>query len=366
MINYRELLGEDRASVAPYQPGKPIKEVQRELGIENVIKLASNENPLGCSDKAIEALKDFLPDISRYPIGDSYYLRKKIAEFHNVSMDNILIGAGSDEIIQILYIAFLKECDEVLSPAPSFGEYYLIAKAMKSDCRWVECNDDLSFNFDNILSSITDKSRFIFLANPNNPTGLDFGEKEFIDFMDKVPSTVIVALDEAYKEYQEESRQIDTIGLMKKYKNLISLKTFSKAYGLASIRCGYIIAHVECIAMLNQVRQPFNVNMASQVMAEAALSDEGFLNKVIKSNLVGKEFIYKSCENLGLKYIDTEANFLLIDVGDGKKVFEDLLKLGVIVRFLGHPKLNKYIRVSIGTDDENKIFIDKLKTVLGL
>ncbi len=366
MINYRELLGEDRASVAPYQPGKPIKEVERELGVKDIIKLASNENPLGCSDKAIDALKGFLSDIARYPIGDSYYLRKKLAEFHGVSMDNILIGAGSDEIIQILYIAFLKECDEVLSPAPSFGEYYLIAKAMKSDCRWIDCNDDFSFNFENILSSITDKSRFIFLANPNNPTGIDFGEKEFIDFMNKVPSTVIVALDEAYKEYQEESRQIDTIGLMKKYKNLISLKTFSKAYGLASMRCGYVIADVECIAMLNQVRQPFNVNMASQVMAEAALSDKAFLDKVIKSNLAGKEFIYKSCEKLGLKYINTEANFLLIEVGDGKKVFEDLLKLGVIVRFLGHPKLNKYIRVSIGTDDENNIFINKLKTVLGL
>ncbi len=366
MINYRELLGEERALVAPYQPGKPIKEVQRELCIDNVIKLASNENPLGCSDKAILALKEFLPDISRYPIGDSYYLRKKLAEFHNVGMNNILIGAGSDEIIQILYIAFLKESEEVLSPAPSFGEYYLIAKAMKSDCRWIECNDDLSFNFDNILSSITEKSRFIFLANPNNPTGLDFGEQDFIDFMDKVPSTIIVALDEAYKEYQEESRQIDTNRLMRKYKNLISLRTFSKAYGLASMRCGYIIAHEECIAMLNQIRQPFNVNMASQVMAEASLSDGVFLNKVIESNLKGKNFIYRSCEDLRLKYINTEANFIMIEVGDGKKVFDELLKLGVIVRFLGHPKLNSYIRVSIGTDKENSLFIDKLKIVLGL
>jgi len=364
MIDFKKLIGKDKASIVPYQPGKPIKEVERVSGVKNAIKLASNENPLGCSPKAIKALNKFVSDISRYPAGDAYDLCQTICKFYKLKMANVLIGAGSDEIIQLLYLAFLQDDEEVLSPSPSFSEYYIVAKAIGGDCRWIDTNDDLSINFNKILKSITPKTRFIMLANPNNPTGLTFKESEFLNFIKKVRSDIIVVLDEAYIEYQEKKGQLNTVKLVKKHKNLVALRTFSKVYGLASMRVGFIIADAECIDMLHRVRQPFNVNMAAQVMAAAAIADQNYINKVIKLNSEGKRYIYKECKKLGIDVVPTEANYILIDVGDGKKVSDKLLKLGVIVRFLPHPKLTKYIRVSIGAKDENKIFIEKLKTVL--
>ena len=364
MIDYKKLAGEELLRLAPYKPGKPMTEVQRESGVENVIKLASNENPIGPSPKAIKALEDFLPEVSRYPLGDSYYLRKAISEKYGIDMDQILCGAGSDEIIQLLYIAFLQKGTHAISPAPSFSEYYILAKSLGADCKWVATNEDFSVNFDNILNAIDENTRFVFLANPNNPTGLAFGEKELTDFLDKLPSNIIVAMDEAYIEFAERADMPDSIKLMKKYKNLLVMRTFSKAYGLASVRCGFLVADKECIDVVQRVRPPFNVSMPAQVMAAAALGDDEHIKKVVSENAAGRDYIYAELTKMGIEYVPTEANFMLVKTGNGQKVFEDMLLKGVIVRFLGGEELKYYIRVSVGTMEEKKIFIEKLAEVL--
>lgn len=360
MIDFKKLAGDKIAALTPYLPGKPMKEVQRDLGIKYVVKLASNENPYGCSPKAIEALKEFLPEVTRYPLGDSFYLRKAISEKYNVTMDSILCGAGSDEIIQLLYIAFLHDGATALSPFPSFSEYDLLARSLRSTCKWVDTNADFTTNLDALLGAVDETTRFIFLANPNNPTGTAFSEKELIAFMEKLPSNIMVVMDEAYIEFADRTDLPDSIKLMNKYKNLMTIRTFSKAYGLASMRCGFIIADPECIDIIQRVRPPFNVPMPAQVMAEAAIKDNSFLNDVVKKNIQEKKYLYSELEKAGLTYIPTQANFMLIKTGNGKATFENLLSKGVIVRFLGGEQLKNYIRVSIGSHDENKMFIQKL------
>lgn len=361
--DYKKLAWEGLLSLSAYIPGKPVKELQRELGIEKVVKLASNENPYGASPSAIKSLEEYIKDITRYPIGDSFYLRQEIAKFHNVDIDNIVCGAGSDEIIQLLYMAFLSEDTHALSPSPSFSEYELLARGLKSKCVWVETNSDFSVNFDNILNAVNDKTRFIMLANPNNPTGTMFSSKEFTTFMDRLSSNVLVVLDEAYIEFAEGDYP-DVFSLMKKYNNLMTMRTFSKVYGLASIRCGYLVADKECISLINRIRPPFNVNSAAQIICAEAIKDQEHIKKVIALNKAGRNYIYEELNKLGLEYVETNTNFMLIKTGNGKKVFDDLLKEGVIVRFLGVKRLEEYIRVSIGLEEENKIFIDALKKVL--
>ena len=363
MADYKSLVWEGLLELSAYVPGKPVKELERELGLKNIVKLASNENPYGASKKAVNALKEYEKEITRYPIGDSFYLRQEIAAFHNVDIDNIVCGAGSDEIIQLLYMAFLTNDTHALAPSPSFSEYELLARGLKSSCRWVETNDDFTTNFENILNAVNDKTRFIMLANPNNPTGTLFSSAEFISFMDRLSSNILVVLDEAYIEFAEGDYP-DVFSLMKKYNNLMTMRTFSKAYGLASIRCGYLVADKECISLINRIRPPFNVNSAAQIMCAEAIKDQDHIKNVVSLNKQGKEYIYSEVRKLGLEYVETSANFMLIKVGDGKKVFDDMLKEGVIVRFLGVDRLKEYIRVSIGTDKENEIFINVLKKVL--
>ena len=256
MTDYKSLVWDGLLELSAYVPGKPVKELERELGLKNIVKLASNENPYGASKKAVDALKEYEKDITRYPIGDSFYLRQEIAAFHNVDIDNIVCGAGSDEIIQLLYMAFLTSDTHALAPSPSFSEYELLARGLKSSCKWVETNDDFTTNFENILNAVNEKTRFIMLANPNNPTGTLFSSAEFISFMDRLSSQVLVVLDEAYIEFAEGDYP-DAISLMKKYNNLMTMRTFSKAYGLASIRCGYLVADKECISLINRIRPPF-------------------------------------------------------------------------------------------------------------
>ena len=363
MADYKSLVWEGLLELSAYVPGKPVKELERELGLKNIVKLASNENPYGASKKAVNALKEYEKEITRYPIGDSFYLRQEIAAFHNVDIDNIVCGAGSDEIIQLLYMAFLTNDTHALAPSPSFSEYELLARGLKSSCRWVETNDDFTTNFENILNAVNDKTRFIMLANPNNPTGTLFSSAEFISFMDRLSSNILVVLDEASIACAEGDYP-DVFSLMQKDTNLMTMRPFSKAYGLASIRCGYLVADKECISLINRIRPPFNVNSAAQIMCAEAIKDQDHIKNVVSLNKQGKEYIYSEVRKLGLEYVETSANFMLIKVGDGKKVFDDMLKEGVIVRFLGGDRLKEYIRVSIGTDKENEIFINALKKVL--
>ena len=357
MIDYKKLAGQHISSLNPYQPGKPIKEVQREMGIEKVYKMASNENPLGISEKVKKALTDFLPEINRYPLGDSYYLKQKLSNKTGIAPEKLIFGAGSNEIIEFLFRTFLKPGEEALSFAPSFSVYGLIAQAAGSKCNWVPVN------FDKLTEAVKENTRLIFLANPNNPTGTYFNEDELVKFLDKVPEETIVVLDEAYVEFIDAPDYPNSVALMDKYPNIVIMRTFSKAYGLAALRIGYGIAQPECIDMLNRVRQPFNINMAAQVAAEAALDDEEFLNNTVAEVKKGKEDFYTRLDEMSLKYIPTQTNFILIEVGDGQAVFEQLMKKGVIVRFLG-PGLANYIRVDISNQEGRDAFFTALKEIL--
>ncbi|WP_022852251.1 histidinol-phosphate transaminase [Limisalsivibrio acetivorans] len=363
MIDYKKLAGKEIESLKPYIPGKPVKELERELGVEKALKMASNENPLGPSPKAMEALKDFMPEMGRYPYGDVYYLRKKLAKRLNVDGDRIIFGTGSNEIIELAMRTFVSTDEHVMSPAPSFSVYGIIAQAMRASCKWIPTKEDFSYDFEKLAEEIDDKTRIIFLANPNNPTGLHFTDEELVNFMEKVPADCIVVMDEAYYEYVDANDYPDTIKMLDKYPNMMVMRTFSKAYGLAALRVGFAVGHPDAIDMLNRVRQPFNTNMGGQIAAEAALDDSDFLRRVIHENRQGKAYIYRELERLGIEYVPTQANFMLVKVGDGEKVFNELLKEGVIVRYLG-PGLGEYIRVSIGTADENGTFIEKLEKIL--
>jgi len=363
MIDFEKLAGQNIVDLVPYKPGKPIKELERELGVTNSVKLASNENPVGCSPKAVQAIIDFMPEISRYPYGDAFYLRQTVSEFYGVSGDKLLFGTGSNEIIELAIRTFLSEGEQVVSPAPSFSVYGIISQAAGKSCKWIPVKEGFKFDFEALASAIDDKTRMIFLSNPNNPTGEYFTQTELTDFMQKVPDDVIVVMDEAYVEYVDAPDFPDTLAMLDDYKNMFIMRTFSKAYGLAAVRCGYVIACEEAIDMMNRVRQPFNTNMVAQVAAKAAMEDSAHLAKVLKENKDGKQYLYAQFEKLGLAYVPTQANFILVKVGEGENVFNELLKEGVIVRYLG-PGLAEWIRVSVGTMEENRIFIDKLAKVL--
>jgi histidinol-phosphate aminotransferase len=363
MIDYKKLAGEKISSLIPYQPGKPIKELERELGVKEAIKLASNENPLGVSQKVIKAVSEALHEMNRYPLGDAFYLRQELSKFLNVDPNQIIFGTGSNEIIELAIRTFVKDGEHVLSYAPSFSVYGIIAQAAGSFCKWVPTGDRFKVDFKKLKEAVEPSTRIVFLANPNNPTGVYFTEEELIDFLNFIPKETIVVLDEAYIEYVDAPDFPNSLKLIEKYPNLFTMRTFSKAYGLAGFRIGYAVGNPDGIDMLNRVRQPFNVNMVAQIAAIAALEDKDFVRNSIKINREGKAYLYKQFKDLGLDFIETQANFILVKVGDGKDVFEKLLREGVIVRFLG-PSLKEYIRVSIGTQKENEIFIEKLKKLL--
>ncbi|MEC9492580.1 histidinol-phosphate transaminase [Flexistipes sp.] len=363
MTDFEKLAGENISSLIPYKPGKPLKELERELGISEAIKLASNENMMGVPEKAKQAVKEHLDEMNFYPLGDAFYLKKKLARMLSVSPERLIFGTGSNEIIELLIRTFTKEGESILSYFPSFSVYGIIAKAAGIECKWVPVKDDFYVDFDKIKEAMDESVRIVFLANPNNPTGTYISAEQLEDFIEYVDENTLIALDEAYVEYVDAPDFPNTFKLLEKYPNLISMRTFSKAYGLAGFRIGYAIGHEKCIDMLNRVRQPFNVNMVAQIAAEAALDDKDFLRSSIKNNREGKRYLYKEFERLGLKYIETQSNFILVNVGDGEEVFNKLLTEGVIVRFLGQA-LKEYVRVTIGTPEQNKIFIDKLSKVL--
>ena len=363
MTDYKKLAGDSINSLTAYKPGKPIAELKRELGLDRIIKMASNENPYGPSPRVKDAVKGGLDDIFRYPLGDAFDIRMKVAAKYAVSPDELTFGTGSNELIELMMRTFVHNGDVVMSPAPSFSVYGLTATAMGTKCDWVPVNSDFKTDMDELFAKITPQTRIVFLANPNNPLGNYINAQELAYFMDKVPSDVIVAMDEAYIEFADAADMPDTIALRKKYDNMILLRTFSKAYGLAGLRIGYAIASKEASDMMNRVRQPFNTNTLAQIGACAALDDVEWLRKVVALNAECRRQLYDGFDRLGLSYIKSQANFILVNVKDGKTVFEHLLRYGVIVRYMGD-SLKPFIRVSVGTKDENEIFLDSLAKVL--
>lgn len=350
--------------LVPYDPGKPIEELQREMGLKRVIKLASNENSLGPSPNALEALSGAVCNLNRYPDGSCYYLKMKMAQKLGVSPENLVFGNGSNEIIELLMRTYLESGDEVMYGEPTFIVYKLISKAM--DVRGVGVKlANFTYDLRAIARAINKRTRMIFIANPNNPTGTMVSHHEVMNFLQEVPEDLIVVFDEAYIEYVEEEDFPKLIPLVLEGKRpLVLLRTFSKIYGLAGIRLGYGIAPPQLIDYMNRVRQPFNVNALAQAAALAALDDEEHVAKSRAMVVKGKEFLYRGLEELGLDFVPSQTNFFLIHVGDSVHVFQELLERGVIVRNMVGYGLPEYIRVTVGTEEENAIFLHEMEELM--
>ncbi len=353
-------------SIKPYVPGKPLEELEREYGIKKSIKLASNENPLGPSPKAVEAIGSALEKLNRYPDGSGYYLINQIAEKLKVSPENIVLGNGSDEIIGMLTHTLLKPGDEVILPQPSFLIYDIMVRSAGATCVNVPLNS-LSIDLKEIKKRLTSKAKMVFLCNPNNPTGTIFLKNKFESFLESIPPEIVVVVDEAYIEFVREQSCACGIDYIDSKRPLVVLRTFSKAYGLAGLRIGYGVMSQEISGLINRIRLPFNTNSLAQAGAVAALDDEKFLKRTLSLIHEGLDFMYDSLNRLGIKYFPTQANFFLIDVKrDAGEVYEKMLAHGVIVRSMTSYGYPNYIRVNVGLRDENVRFIKALDKVLGL
>ena len=355
---------EEILSIKPYVPGKPIAEVKRELGLDDVIKLASNENPLGPSPAGVKAACSAAPELNQYPDGACYELKEALSKHLGVASSQLIVGNGSDEVIKLLAEAFLCPGDEVILGRYTFSEYEFATGLMGGKLVVVDPKDwreDLSA----MAEAVTERTRLVFVGNPNNPLGTVVAKREVDALLAKLPQDAILVLDEAYYEYVTDPDYPESIDYVKEGKNVIALRTFSKAYGLAGLRVGYGIAKDEIISALNRVREPFNVNLLAQVAAKAALEDQEHIEKSKQINEEGKAYLYAEFERLGLEYIPTEANFIMVKVGrPSREVFSELLRRGVIIRTGDIFGLDDFIRVSIGLPEENRRFISALSEVL--
>lgn len=352
--------------VKPYVPGKPIEDVQRELGLKRVIKLASNENCLGPSPKAMAAVKKAAASIHRYPDASSFYLKKKIAARLGVSENMITLGNGSDEVIVTAIRTFVAEDEKVLIARPTFLIYEIASQIANTEMEFVPLTKDLKYDLPAIKRAITQKTKMIFIANPDNPTGTYVTKPELDAFLKDIPKDVIVFLDEAYFEFANFAFKDYPNGMdYLKMPNVIVSRSFSKVYGLAGLRIGYGVSSPEVIGYMERVRDPFNVNLLAQAGALAALEDDAFLNKTLRYVQREKELLYKAFDEMGLKYVKSATNFILVDVKkDCKVVFNELLKKGVIVRDMKAWGIDTSIRVTAGTSEENKMFLKALKDIL--
>ncbi|MFZ5802991.1 MAG: histidinol-phosphate transaminase [Candidatus Omnitrophota bacterium] len=352
-------------SIHPYEPGKPIKEVERELGLKRVIKLASNENPLGPSGKAVRAMRRALRETNLYPEGSCFYLATKLAAKLDLPRDRILFGNGSNEIIELLARGFVSEGDEVLSSEISFLVYPILTQVCGGKYVSVPMKDH-RYDLEGILRAVTPRTRLIFIANPNNPTGTYVTAAELDGFLARVPDHVIVCLDEAYVDFVNAGDFPDAVEMIKRGReNLVVLRTFSKSYGLAGLRIGYGLAHPSIIGYLSKIRQPFNVNSLAQTAAAAALEDNFFLWRTRTLVNWGRRYLYKRFQRMGIRFLDSQANFVLIDTErDGEKIYQALLRKGVIVRPMSAYGLPSWLRVTVGRRGQNAFFIRQLKLVL--
>lgn len=358
------------SKINPYVPGKPVKELQRELGIKGSIKLASNENPLGPSKRALQAISEYMQtglEINRYPDGSGYYLKNAISERlanrlnrsmkSAIDIDEIILGNGSNELIDIAVRTFMTTGDFAIMAAPSFIVYSMAVHSVGAtpvEIPLIDYRHDLM----KMADAVTEKTRMIFIANPNNPTGTINKIDEFERFMEMIPEGILVVIDEAYYEYVIDKEYPDTFKYFTDNRDILILRTFSKAYGLAGLRIGYGIARRDIVQEMNRIREPFNTNTIAQLAAIHALSDDEHLERTIALNEQGKTFLYENLKSMGIKYVPTEANFIyLLLEKDSKVVYNSLLNDGVIVRPVGP----REIRVTIGLPDENKRFIEALK-----
>lgn len=353
------------ADLIPYPPGKPIEELEREYGVSGSIKLASNENPLGPSPKAVAAIGACLKNLHRYPDGSCYYLATALAAKLGVQPGQIVFGNGSNEIIGLLTAAFVAPGDEVITSHPTFLVYQTMVQAQDGVNRVVPLRK-MHHDLDAILALVSEKTRIIFLDNPNNPTGTAFGREAFASFLRQLPDHVIVALDEAYVDFVDPALRLDARDYLQAATPVVALRTFSKAYGLAGLRIGYGLMPAEIAGYLHRVRQPFNVNLPAQVGALAALADDEHYRKTLNLTREGYAWLREEVEKLGCRVFPTQTNFFLIDVhGEGKKLYEQMLAKGVIVRPMNAYGYPTYIRITVGLPEENQRFVRALAEALG-
>lgn len=347
-----------------YQPGKPIEEVKRELGLTDVTKLASNENPFGSSPAVKDALIREMSNMSLYPDGGAVELTEAVAAFWGVASNQIIFGAGSDDVILMIARAYLVPGDETVMSTHTFGQYKHNAEVENAVIREVPLKN-ATYDLPAMLAKVTDKTKIVWVCNPNNPTGTMVTERELLHFLRAVPKTVLVVLDEAYAEYVTDPEYPDGLKLLKEYPNLILLRTFSKIYGLASMRIGYGIGHPDVIHTINQVREPFNTTRFAQAAALAALSDQDFVVACRELNRQGIAYLNGQFDRLGLSYFPAHGNFIMVDVKrPAGQVFDGLLRKGFIIR--GGHKLDfpSMIRVTVGSKEQNVGFIAALEQVL--
>lgn len=359
-MNILEKLNANLADLPVYQPGRPMDEVARELGIDpsSIIKLASNENPLGPSPAAVEAMKAAADQMHLYPDGNCFHLKRKLAEKLGVETGNVIFGNGSNEIIEFIGHAFLREGTNIVVSEYCFAIYPIVARLFGADVKTVPAENH-GHDLDGMLASIDDDTQVVFVANPNNPTGT-LADRETVErFVQAVPGHVLLVMDEAYFEFLDDP--VDLLPLIKEgKKNLLVMRTFSKIYGLAGLRIGYGVAVPELISAMEKIRQPFNINAMAQAGALAALSDESHLEATRSTNRAGLDYLEGAFEKMGLEYVKSYANFSLVKVGDGGGVFADLQKAGVITRPMAGYKLPEWVRISVGTQAENERCIDAL------
>lgn len=351
------------AALTPYKPGKPIEEVERELGIARAIKLASNENPLGPSPKALEALRAAADTISRYPDGGCFRLRTKLAAKLGVAGEQLVFGAGCDEILELLAKAFLGSGDEVVYGWPSFAMYPVVVQGMGATPVPVPLTQNLVYDLDALLAAVTPRTRLVFVCNPNNPTGTSVGAEAFDRFAKALPPNIVLGIDEAYFEYVQRSDFPDALEWVRRRPGTVALRTFSKIYGLAGLRVGYGVMDAEIAGYLERARHPFNVNLLAQAAACAALDDEDHVARSREINSRGVAYLTRELAQMGLRTWPTDANFLLVDTGATPGVCDLLLQRGIIVRPMDAFGFCGAIRITIGLPEENERFIKALREI---
>lgn len=350
-------------AIAPYQPGKPISELERELGISDIVKLASNENPLGPSPKAIAAIEGALGEIALYPDGNGFALKTALARRFGLDMDQLVLGNGSNDILEFAARAFLGPGTSAVYSRHAFAVYPLATQTVGA--RGIEVPAHaFGCDLDAMSAAIASDTRVVFIANPNNPTGTFIPASDLLAWLRRVPAHVLVVLDEAYTEYLSEQDRYDSLAWLPEFPNLLVSRTFSKAYGLAGLRVGFGVAAPAVIDLLNRVRPPFNVNSLGLLAAEVTLDDADYLARGVALNRAGMLQITNGLRRLGLDYIPSWGNFLAFRVGDGAAVYQRLLRRGVIVRPVGAYGMPEWLRVSIGLASQNETFLSALADVL--
>jgi histidinol-phosphate aminotransferase len=369
MTDYLKLALPGVQKLAPYQPGKPIEELEREYGVKNAAKLASNENPLGPSPLAVEAMRAAAKDVWLYPDGNGFELKQKLSERLEVEMNTITLGNGSSDILQFVMQAYVDRDSEVLFSQHSFAIYPILTQMMGAQAV-VPPAKAWGVELEAMAAAISDRTRVIFIANPNNPTGTWLDGEALEGFLNKVPQRVIVVLDEAYFEYAIDPATAaagypDGMRLLAKFPNLVVSRTFSKVYGLAGVRVGFGVSHPGIADVLNRVRPPFNVNSLALTAAAAALEDRDHLQKSVAMNAAGLKQLYAGFEQMGLSYIPSAANFVSVELGRaGAPVYEALLHEGIIVRPVANYEMPNHLRITVGTEEQNRRVLAALEKVL--